>query len=137
MDSNVHAKADAIAKVGGGAITNPSQYLVLLPPIDGATAASGSYYFPEKPTAQFKVWDSSLTFSYMPSQFLTFLVEYIHRQSSVPYFAGPGGVTPPGGNNGAPQDPIQGWAFTTLRRTRLASCNATPRIQKGPPPAIA
>src|SRR5262249_54582875 len=31
--------------VGGGAITNPGRYLVLIPPINGATAFSGTPYF--------------------------------------------------------------------------------------------
>lgn len=33
--------------IGGGSINNPSRYLVLLPPINGATAASGTTYFTE------------------------------------------------------------------------------------------
>ena len=35
--------------LGGGAINNPGRYLVLLPPINGATAITGSPYFPENP----------------------------------------------------------------------------------------
>src|SRR5262249_8299672 len=42
---------------GGGAITNPGRYLVLLPPINGATAISGTPYFTENPGDQFKAWD--------------------------------------------------------------------------------
>ncbi|HET9627798.1 MAG TPA: outer membrane beta-barrel protein [Kofleriaceae bacterium] len=87
---------------GGGAITNPGRYLVLLPPINGATAASGTPYFPESPGDKFRAWDSQLTFDYMPSQFVTFRAEFTYRHASVPYFTGPGGVTPPGGNQGAP-----------------------------------
>jgi hypothetical protein len=30
--------------VGGGAITNPGRYLVLVPPINGATAITGTPY---------------------------------------------------------------------------------------------
>jgi hypothetical protein len=45
----------------------------------------------------------------MPNQFLTLRFEYIHRESSVPYFAGHGGVTPPGGNTGAPGSFVAGW----------------------------
>ncbi len=101
--------------VGGGAITNPSRYLVLLPAIDGATAATGTPYFTENAGDQFNAWDSSITLTYMPNQFLTFLVEYIHRASSVPYFAGPNGITPPGGNNGTPQEAISGWAPDLVR----------------------
>ena len=33
--------------LGGGQINNPGRYLVLLPPINGATAVTGSAYFPE------------------------------------------------------------------------------------------
>lgn len=89
--------------LGGGAINNPGRYLVLLPPINGATAFSGTPYFTANPGDKFKAWDASATFDYMPSQFITFRLEYNHRAANVPYFAGPGGVTPPGGNTG-PQD---------------------------------
>ena len=88
--------------VGGGAIDNPGRYLVLLPPINGATAVSGTPYFTENPGDPFKAWDVSSTFDYMPSQFITFRWEFNHRASDVPYFSGPGGITPPGGNQGAP-----------------------------------
>ena len=33
--------------LGGGAMANPGRYLVLLPPINGATAVSGTPYFTE------------------------------------------------------------------------------------------
>jgi len=58
--------------LGGGKINNPGRYLVLLPPINGATAASGTPYFTENPGDQFKAWDASGTFDYMPSQYITF-----------------------------------------------------------------
>src|SRR6266481_1918674 len=80
--------------LGGGKINNPGRYLVLLPPINGATAASGTPYFTENPGDQFKAWDASATFDYMPSQYITFRWEFDHRAANVPYFSGPGGVTP-------------------------------------------
>jgi hypothetical protein len=80
--------------LGGGKISNPGRYLVLLPPINGATAASGTPYFTENPGDQFKAWDASGTFDYMPSQYITFRAEFDHRAANVPYFSGPGGVTP-------------------------------------------
>ena len=80
--------------VGGGRINNPGRYLVLLPPINGATAASGTPYFTENPGDPFKAWDISGTFDYMPSQYITFRWEYNHRAANVPYFSGPGGITP-------------------------------------------
>ena len=95
--------------VGGGAIDNPGRYLVLLPPINGATAFSGTPYFTQNPGDPFKAWDVSGTFDYMPSQYITFRWEYVHRGSNVPYFSGTGGITPSGGNNGAPGSVVTGF----------------------------
>jgi Putative beta-barrel porin-2, OmpL-like. bbp2 len=80
--------------LGGGKINNPGRYLVLIPPINGATAASGTPYFTENPGDPFKAWDASGTFDYMPSQYITFRWEFDHRAANVPYFSGPGGITP-------------------------------------------
>jgi hypothetical protein len=98
--------------IGGGQINNPGRYLVLVPPINGETAASAalsSPYFSFNPGNTFKAWDNSITFDYMPRQWLTFRTEYDYRHTSVPYWSGHGGVTPPpflggtpGTNNGFP-----------------------------------
>ncbi len=96
--------------IGGGRINNPGRYLVLLPPINGATAASGTPYFTENPGDPFKAWDASATIDYMPKQYITYRLEYNHRAANVPYFTGPGGVTPPGGNQGAPGSVVSGWS---------------------------
>jgi hypothetical protein len=80
--------------LGGGKINNPGRYLVLIPPINGATAASGTPYFTENPGDPFKAWDASATFDYMPKQYITFRWEFDHRAANVPYFSGPGGITP-------------------------------------------
>ncbi|HVO35874.1 MAG TPA: hypothetical protein VMT21_09935, partial [Gemmatimonadales bacterium] len=77
---------------------------------------SGTPYFTENPGDQFSAWDASVTFDYMPDDFVTFRVEFDHRHASVPYFAGPGGVTPPGGNQGAPGSNVPNWA-PDLRQT--------------------
>jgi hypothetical protein len=95
--------------LGGGVINNPGRYLVLLPPINGATASSGTPYFTENPGDIYKAWDASTTFDYMPSEYITWRLEYNHRAANVPYFSGPGGVTPPGGNTGAPGSFVSGW----------------------------
>ena len=95
--------------LGGGKINNPGRYLVLLPPINGATAASGTPYFTENPGDPYKAWDLSETFDYMPSQYITFRWEYDHRAANVPYFSGKGGITPPGGNTGAPGSLVPGF----------------------------
>jgi hypothetical protein len=84
--------------VGGGVLDNPGRYLTLLPPINGATAVSGSPYFPEAPGLKYKAWDSTVTFDYMPSQFITFRAETGYRYANVPYFSGRHGITPPGGD---------------------------------------
>jgi hypothetical protein len=98
--------------IGGGKINNPGRYLVLLPPINGETAPSAAInapYFTGNPGDPFKAWDSSITFDYMPKQWLTFRWEYDYRHASVPYWTGRGGITPPGSggvpytNNGYPQ----------------------------------
>jgi len=97
---------------GGGQINNPGRYLVLAPPINGETAESAAVdapYFTGNPSDPFKAWDSSITFDYMPRQYITFRWEYDYRHASVPYWSGRGGVTPPGSggepytNNGYPQ----------------------------------
>jgi hypothetical protein len=95
--------------LGGGKINNPGRYLVLLPPINGATATSGTNYFTENPGDPYKAWDASATFDYMPSQYITFRWEFDHRAANVPYFSGKNGITPPGGNTGAPGSTVTGW----------------------------
>ncbi len=84
--------------LGGGEINNPGRYLVLLPPINGMTAASAainSPYFTENPGDPFKAWDTSLTFDWMPKQYITFRIEPDYRHANVPYWSGHGGITPP------------------------------------------
>jgi hypothetical protein len=102
--------------LGGGAMTNPGRYLVLVPPINGANAASGTPYFTANPGDPFKAWDTSATFDYMPTQFTTFRFEYNHRAANVPYFAGSGGVTPPGGNQGSPGSTVPGFSPDLRKR---------------------
>ena len=88
--------------LGGGFMNNPGRYLTLLPPINGATAATGSPYFTENPGQSIYQWDTQLNLQYMPNPWLTWWTEFTFRHSDVPYWNGPGGVTPPLGNNGAP-----------------------------------
>jgi hypothetical protein len=94
--------------LGGGYVNNPGRYLVLLPPINGGTALTGSAYFPEDAGQPFHGEDGTVTWDYMPQQYVTFRTEYGYRHSDVPYWAGRGGSTPPGGNTqtaiGSPAD---------------------------------
>ncbi len=87
---------------GGGSMNNPGRYLALLPPINGATAASGSPYFTENPGQPLYQWDMQLNLQYMPKDWITWWTEVTYRHSNVPYWSGAGGVTPPDGNTGAP-----------------------------------
>jgi hypothetical protein len=93
--------------LGGGEMSNWGRYLTLLPPIDGADAVTGSVYFTENPGQRAHMWDSTVTFQWMPRQYITWWAEVGYRHSDIPYFAGRGGVTPPGfplgGTNGYPQ----------------------------------
>jgi hypothetical protein len=88
--------------VGGGSMNNPGRYLTLLPPINGATAATGSPYFTENPGQHAYMWDTTVNFQYMPKDWITWWTEVGYRHADIPYFAGSGGVTPPNGNNGQP-----------------------------------
>jgi hypothetical protein len=88
--------------IGGGFMNNPGRYLALLPPINGATAQSGTPYFTENPGQKIYQWDVQLNFQYMPKDWITWWTEATFRHSDVPYWSGSGGVTPPLGNTGAP-----------------------------------
>ena len=77
--------------IGGGVMHNPGRYLVLLPP--GAAQAT----FDTSPGTKFDAWDASTTVDWMPTEQLTWRMEFVHRAASVPYFAGHGGVTSPDG----------------------------------------
>jgi Putative beta-barrel porin-2, OmpL-like. bbp2 len=111
------------AEVGGGVMNNPGRYLVLLPPINGANATSGTPYFPEAPGLPFKAYDFQLGFDFFPSQWVTWHVEWTQRGSNVPYFSGPGGITPqvvPGTyvNEGAPGSFVPGFSPDLVKQER-------------------
>lgn len=86
--------------VGGGYINNPGRYLVLLP--TGDAGPNGTHPFSANPGDPFHGWDCSTSLDWMPNDFLTWRVEVVHREASVPYFAGPGGVTSPDGYTTTP-----------------------------------
>jgi len=88
--------------LGGGFMNNPGRYLALVPPINGASAATGTPYWTENPGQKLYQWDAQLNFQYMPKDWITWWTELTYRHSDVPYWSGPGGVTPPLGNTGSP-----------------------------------
>jgi hypothetical protein len=103
--------------IGGGVMDNPGRYLVLLPTGQASalpdpnnpTQTAGLFPFTANPGDQFKGWDASTNFDFMPNQSLTFRVELVTRHSSVPYFNGHGGVTSPSGYTWTPVDPNGTW----------------------------
>jgi len=120
--------------LGGGQINNPGRYLVLIPPINGETAASAavnSPYFTFNPGDPFKAWDTSATFDYMPKQWVTLRFEGDYRHASVPYWSGAGGVTPPaflgsstGTNNGLPSQYVCNDGSAAGTSLTSSSCSA-------------
>jgi len=102
--------------VDAGAMNNPGCCLMLVPPINGATAFTGTPYFTANSGNPFHAWDASVTFDMMPDQFTTLRVELNHRESRVPYFAGSDGITPAGGNTGSPGSAVAGFT-PDLRKT--------------------
>ena len=86
-------------------MSNPGRYLVLLPTgqasalpnANDPTKPSGAFPFTANPGDKFSGWDASINFDWMPNQSMTFRTEFVSRHSSVPYFAGRGGVTSPTG----------------------------------------
>jgi hypothetical protein len=88
--------------LGGGFMNNPGRYLALTPPINGATAATGSPYFTQQPGQKLYQWDTQLNLQYMPRDWITWWTEVTFRHSDVPYWTGSGGMTPPlsGGTTG-------------------------------------
>ena len=94
--------------IGGGAMHNPGQYLVLAP-----TGYADTLFQSQTGNGStFDAWDFSTSIDYMPKSNVTLKVEFVHRQiidetaatgsSPLPgadagYFAGKGGVTSPTG----------------------------------------
>ena len=67
--------------IGGGFMNNPGRYLALTPPINGATAATGSPYFTQQPGQKLYQWDTQLNFQYMPKDWITWWTEATFRHS--------------------------------------------------------
>ncbi len=105
--------------IGGGWMKNMGRYLVLAPTGDASPLPNpynptqnggtvGTHPFTENPGDYFEGWDCSTGIRWMPNQSVEFKVEWVHRESAVPYFAGPGGVTSPTGYTTTPV-PATGW----------------------------
>lgn len=90
---------------GGGYMNNPGRYLVLsptgqaspLPNPGNPSSTAGAFPFSANPGDPFEGFDYSANLEWLANEHVSFRLEYVHRQSSVPYFAGRGGVTSPNG----------------------------------------
>ncbi|HEY9047216.1 MAG TPA: outer membrane beta-barrel protein [Ohtaekwangia sp.] len=88
----------------GDVITNPGIYLAFSPsPVadndfNDAMAAD--------PKQKLNIFQGTATFDIMPSDHVTFRLEYGHRNANVPYFTGHGGTTSP---DGWSDTPANGW----------------------------
>lgn len=99
------AKNKLACTIGGGYMSNPGRYLVLyptgqaspLPNPTNPTSTAGTFPYSANPGDKFEGFDYSTNIDWMPNEHVLFRLEYVHRQSSVPYFAGHGGVTSPSG----------------------------------------
>lgn len=107
------AKNHFACTMGGGYMNNPGRYLVLMPagqasPLPSAVnplQAEGNFPFSANPGDQFEGFDCSANVEFLPNEQMAFRIEFVHRQSSVPYFAGRGGVTSQTGFTTAAPDP--------------------------------
>ena len=90
---------------GGGMMHNPGRYLVLAPTGNASPSgypeplgvAPASDPFSMAAGTVFDAFDYETGIQYMPNEQETWDLEINHRQASVPYFAGHGGVTSPDG----------------------------------------
>ncbi len=86
-------------------MNNPGRYLVLAPTGNASPAgiiqplgtAPASMGFDLNPGTKFNAWDYESGIQWMPTEQITFDVEFNRRQSDTNYFAGHGGVTSPDG----------------------------------------
>ena len=99
--------------IGGGQVNNPGRYLVLVPIINEATAITGTPYFTENPGDPYKGMDGTITYDYMPTQFVTFRTEYGYRHSNVPYWNGRRGMTPTGATTQAAEGSASDYQCTS------------------------
>lgn len=72
-------------------VTNPGGYLSFTPAQSGSIP--NDYEIAISNGKDLKMKQLSATFDFMPSDFVTFRLEYTYRNANIPYFAGSGGTT--------------------------------------------
>jgi hypothetical protein len=83
---------------------NTSPYLAFTPAAQGTVP--NDYDIALSQNKKLELFQFTTTFDIMPNDHVTFRLEYVHRESSVPYFAGHGGTTSPSGYTNGPQTQI-------------------------------
>ena len=82
---------------------NPGRYLVLSPTgnasavLQPLNVPAPTQPFSLNPGTTFDAFDYETGIQWMPNEMVTYDLEFNHREASVPYFAGHGGVTSPDG----------------------------------------
>lgn len=76
---------------GGGYMNNPGRYLALMP--------TGNAIVTQNPGEQLEGWDFTSGIQFMPTEYMTWGLEFVTRHMNTPYFSGHGGVTSPNGWN--------------------------------------
>ena len=84
-------------------VTNPGGYLAFSPAQRGITP--NDYETAISEGEKIKMCQLSTTFDFMPSDFITFRIEYAYRNANIPYFTGPGGTTSQTGFSNDTLDP--------------------------------
>ncbi len=83
---------------------NTSPYLAFTPAAAGTVP--NDYDIAMAQNKKLEIFQFTTTFDIMPNDHVTFRLEYVHRESSIPYFAGHGGTTSPSGYINGPQTQI-------------------------------
>lgn len=92
---------------------NESPYLAFTPAVTGDKP--NNYDLALAQNKKLELFQFTSTFDVMPNDYVTFRLEYVYRQSSIPYFTGHGGTTSASGWTNGPTT-ILPWA-ADLRKT--------------------
>ncbi len=92
---------------------NESPYLGFTPAVAGNVP--NNYDVAIAQNKKLEIFQFTTTFDLMPNDFVTFRLEYVYRQSSIPYFCGSGGTTSASGWTNGPT-PVLPWA-ADLKKT--------------------
>ncbi|MBL7911928.1 MAG: porin [Bacteroidia bacterium] len=80
--------------------TNTKPYLAFDPAVQGGKP--NEYDIAIADNKKLELFQFTSTFDVMPNDFITFRLEYVYRQSSIPYFTGAGGTTSASGWTNGP-----------------------------------